>query len=88
MPFASPLSSIPARWLRRAGAGLAAIGIAASATAWAPAAGPRQDRPLAAAGSPRIAVMVHGFQGLVPWSRGYRCADGLVGLDEPAPPDG
>lgn len=88
MPFASPLASVPARWFRRAGAALAVLGAAGAALAWLPAA-TREAAPLAAAGTgARIAVMVHGYQGLVPWGRGYRCADGLVGLDEPAPPDG
>jgi len=48
--------------------------------------GPVVDRPVA--DGPNVAVLVHGFQGLLPWSRGYRCADGIVGYDEAGPPDG
>lgn len=39
-------------------------------------------------GAPRVAVLVHGFQGFWPWSRGFRCSDGLVAFDEAGAPSG
>ena len=39
-------------------------------------------------GQPRVAVLVHGFQGFWPWSRGFRCSDGLVAFDEAGAPTG
>jgi hypothetical protein len=41
-----------------------------------------------ASGVPRVAVLVHGFQGFWPWSRGFRCSDGLVAFDEAGAPTG
>lgn len=47
----------------------------AAPAAAAPATGPGAD-------APRVAVLVHGFQGLIPWSRGHRCEDGLLAYDQ------
>lgn len=56
-----------------------ALPILASARPAAPAAAAPASAPSADA---RVAVLIHGFQGLIPWSRGHRCEDGILAYDE------